>query len=279
MDEVLRRLLPRPPPPFASTTKGGTLRSRPRGDGRAVPPESFATLAWPPKGVSFDSGMDEVLRRLLPRPPPPFASTTKGGSPCFRPREDGRAVLPESFATLAWPPKGVSFDSGMDEEEKRLLPRPPPPFASPAKGGTLRSRPRGDGRAVPPESFATLAWPPKRVSFDSGMDEVLRRLLPRPPPPFASTTKGGSPCFQAREDGRAVPPECAATFTWHQKGVPCDSGMDEVLRRLLPRPRRLLLGRPKGAPCASKREETVERSLPSAPRPSLGIQSGYPSIP
>ena len=223
MDEVLKRLLPRPPPPFASTTKGGTLRSRPRGDGRAVPPESFATLAWPPKGVSFDSGMDEVLRRLLPRPPPPFASTTKGGTPCFQAR--------------------------------------------------------GDGRAVPPECAATFTWHQKGVPFDSGMDEVLRRLLPRPPPPFASTTKGGTPCFQARGDGRAVPPESFATLAWPPKGVSFDSGMDEEKKRLLPRPRRLLLAPPKGVPRASKREETVERSLPSAPRPSLGIKRGYPSTP
>ena len=103
-----------------------------------------------------------------------------------------------------------------------------PPFARPAKGGTLFFRTRGDGRAVPPECAATFTWHQKGVPFDSGINEVLKRLLPRPPPPFASTTKGGTPCFQARGDGRAVPPECAATFTWHQKGVPCDSGINEV---------------------------------------------------
>ena len=167
----------------------------------------------------------------------------------------------------------------MDEVLRRLLPRPPPPFASPTKGGTLRFQARGDGRAVPPECAATFTWHQKGVPCDSGMDEVLRRLLPRPPPPFARPTKGGTLRSRPRGDGRAVSPECAATFTWHQKGVPCDSGMDEVLRRLLPRPRRLLLGRPKGAPCALGREETVERSLPSAPRPSLGIKRGYPATP
>ena len=55
--------------------------------------------------------------------------------------------------------------------------------------------------------------------------------------------------------------------------------MDEEKKRLLPRPRRLLLARRKGVPYALGREETVERFLPSPPRPSLGIQSGYPSTP
>ena len=215
---------------------------------------------------------------------PPFASPTKGGTLRFQARGDGRAVPPECAATFTWKfsrvrrdwhPKRVPCDSGMDEVLRRLLPRPPPPFASPAKGGTLRFQARGDGRAVPPECAATFTWHQKGVPCDSGMDEVLRRLLPRPPPPFASPTKGGTLRFQARGDGRAVPPECAATFTWHPKRVPCDSGMD-VLRGLLPRPPPR--ARPKGAPCASKREETVERSLPSAPRPSLG-QRGYPATP
>ena len=43
-------------------------------------------------------------------PSPRARSTTKGISPCFRPRGDGRAVPPESFATFAWHPKGVPFD-------------------------------------------------------------------------------------------------------------------------------------------------------------------------
>ena len=54
--------------------------------------------------------------------------------------------------------------------------------------------------------------------------------------------------------------------------------MDEVQKRLLPRPSRLLLAPPKGVARASGREETVERFLPSPPRRSLGIQRGYPSI-
>ena len=167
----------------------------------------------------------------------------------------------------------------MDEVQKRLLPRPPPPSASTTKGISPCFRPRGDGRAVPPESFATFDWHPKGVSFDCDMDEVQKRLLPRPPPPSASTTKGISPCFRPRGDGRAVPPESFATFAWHPKGVPFDCDMDEVQKRLLPRPRRLLLAPPKGLARASGREETVERFLPSHSRRSLGIQRGYPSIP
>ena len=110
------------------------------------------------------------------------------------------------------------------------------------------------------------------------MDEVQKRLLPRPPRPFASTTKGISPCFRPRGDGRSVPTEPASTFAWHPKGVPFDCDMDEVQKRLLPRPRRLLLAPLKGLARASGREETVERFLPSHSRRSLGIQSGYPSI-
>ena len=166
----------------------------------------------------------------------------------------------------------------MDEVQKRLLPRPPPPSASTTKGISPCFRPRGDGRAVPPESFATFAWHPKWVPFDCDMDEAQKRLLPRPPPPFASTTKGGTPCFRPRGDGRSVPPEPASTFAWHPKGVPFDCDMDEVQKRLLPRPRRLLLAPLKGLARASGREETVERFLPSHSRRSLGIQRGYPSI-
>ena len=220
MDEVLRRLLPRPPPPFASTTKGGTLRSRPRGDGRAVPPESFATLAWPPKGVSFDSGMDEEKKRLLPRPPPPFASTTKGGSPCFRPREDGRAVLPESFATLAWPPKGVSFDSGMDEEEKRLLPRP---------RRLLLGRPKGVARA-------------------SGREETVERSLLSAPRPSLGIKRGypATPAWMKFENGYFRDPR--RLLLAPPKGVPRASKREETVERSLPSAPRPSLGIKKGYP-------------------------------
>ena len=165
----------------------------------------------------------------------------------------------------------------MDEVQKRLLPRPRRLLLAPPKGLA-----RASGREETAERF--LPSPPRRsLGIQRGYLSIatwmkFKNGCFRDRAAFASTTKGGTPCFRPRGDGRAVPPESFATFAWHPKKVPFDCDMDEVQKRLLPRPRRLLLAPLKGVPRASGREETVERFLPSPPRRSIGIQRGYPSI-